>query len=136
MDPHTKPTLTITEPPYGYDGGIGEWMKWCAGHVESELKAVGMIHIKQPTRIVAHFHLKKSSRRPDLDNMVKVLIESLGAAGLFEPSLGGGKHTDFNTEDHWVHELEAKKIPDSDAPRVEVWIQLLGPPPVTELGET
>ncbi len=73
---------------------------------------------------MARFFVKPSKHDSDLDNMIKMLIDSLGAGGLFKPSRGGGKRTSWNTDDHWVHVLEAVKSLDADKPRIEVSISI------------
>lgn len=113
-------TFNLPGPIYGFKGGLETWRHACEEQLRGELQAKGLYHLTLSTKIVARFYQPKGGRKCDLDNMIKVLVDSMGAAGLFAPSTGGGKKGPRNTDDHWIDRIEAEKVEVKEGARVEV----------------
>jgi Holliday junction resolvase RusA-like endonuclease len=117
-----RAAFTVPGAPFGFKGSVKAWMEHCKDVAGAHLRQVGLRHVELPVKLVALFFLKPSSRPCDIDNMLKMLIDSLGAADLFKASRGGGHKTVWNTDDHWVYAIDAEKREDAEQPRVEVEI--------------
>jgi len=80
--------------------------------------------LADPVRLVCHFRVLRRAKAHDLDNILKQLIDGLGAAGLFRKARTGGRTSEWNTEDDWVYVIEAtKELVDSEASTyVEIYV--------------
>lgn len=101
---------------------VPDWQKRCKkiakeafGHLD--------IPITEPIKIVCRFKVRKKTRPHDLDNLIKPLIDSIGAAGLFPKSSGGGAKSEWNTDDSWVFSIIAEKelVDENPNTYVEIW---------------
>ncbi len=114
------PRLVVPGSPYGSKEGDVGWRKACR-EVASCHFVAPTFPTRKPVRIVARFHLPPKARACDLDNATKLLIDGLGAGGLFNRTKGA--RSAFDTEDHLVQRIEVEKRIDTN-PRaeVEVWV--------------
>ena len=79
---------------FGEPGGNPyEWRERCRDCAKHALCGVDL-PITRPVKLVVRFAVLHQARGHDLDNLLKPLIDALGAAGLFAPSTGGGKASD------------------------------------------
>lgn len=114
--------MNIDSAPYGFKGGVRAWQEHARNQIRRQLNVARVKHLKEAVKLVFEFYLKKSQHESDLDNMLKVTTDALGAGGLFPQSKGGGKKTPYNTDDHWVKVIEAEKHEDQDDARVMIRI--------------
>lgn len=101
---------------------IKEWMEKLR-NASKKIMAESHRPIDYPVKVVCHIRLDQSAAKYDLDNLVKCLIDALGAAKLFNPSSTGGHRTPWNTDDWWVHIIQAEKeiVDNGHETKVEVW---------------
>lgn len=119
-----KAFFTIEGTPFDFDGGPDKWKEHCRNVAAKHLELLGIRHLECDVKVSARFFMRPSKKKRDLDNMLKNLLDSLGAAGLFGPSTGGGSKTQWNTDDHWICGIDAERFIDAERPRVEVevWV--------------
>jgi Holliday junction resolvase RusA-like endonuclease len=101
------------------------WRRLLRDETKVQLSKLGKKHNKNARiKIVCRFFVKKSPRGYDLDNMVKYLIDGLGAGGLFKRAKSGHR-SQWNTDDSVVYSICAGKEEDDKNPRteVEVWTE-------------
>jgi len=121
-----RAAFAVPSNPFDYEGGPDRWRPYFRDAAARRLEEAGLRHLATEVKITARFFVKKSKRGRDLDNMTKNLIDALGAAGLLAPARGGGKKTEWNTEDHWVCGIDVERYFDAENPRVEVeiWVRV------------
>lgn len=80
--------------------------------------------LSQPVKLVCRFRVLRSARQHDLDNLLKNLVDAIGAGGFFPAGRSGGPRSEWNTDDGWVFALEATKelVTEQPATEVEVWL--------------
>ena len=118
-----RAAFELDRNPFDFKGGPHMWREFCRDRAKVELEAAGLHHLEREVKVVIRFFVRPSNRPRDLDNMIKTLIDALGAAGLFKRSRGGGRRSQWNTDDDWITAISAEKFTDADRPRVdvEVW---------------
>lgn len=104
----------------------GRWQRW-RQRVRDQARASFAslnLPLADPVRLVCHFRVLRRAKAHDLDNILKQLIDGLGAAGLFRKARTGGRTSEWNTEDDWVYVIEAtKELVDSEASTyVEIYV--------------
>jgi hypothetical protein len=116
--------FTVAGGPVDYPGGP-RWREYYREEATAHLERAQLRHVEREVKIDVWFYLPPSSHARDIDNMVKNLVDALGAAGLFKPSRGGGHKTPWNTDDHWLCRIDAEKHDDAERPRCEVvvWVR-------------
>jgi Holliday junction resolvase RusA-like endonuclease len=77
--------------------------------------------LTEAVRLVCHFHVLDSARAHDIDNLLKALIDALGAANLFGPGKYG-RRTEWNRNDELIHAIKTDKFLVSSNPRTEIEI--------------
>jgi hypothetical protein len=114
------PRLVIPGSPYETDAGDIGWRESCRKVAASHF-ASPAFPTDTPVKIVARFFLPEKARVGDLGNATKLLIDGLGAGGLF--TRRNGTSGSFDAENHLVQRIDAEKRIDPN-PRVEVeiWI--------------
>ena len=101
---------------------VRDWQIRCREIAKKEFSNLE-IPIAEPIRIICRFKTWKKARPHDLDNLIKSLIDSIGAAGLFPKSKSGGAKSEWNTDDIWVFSIIADKELVDENPKtyVEIW---------------
>ena len=119
-------TVDLAGSPSEFGERGGHWERW-REHFRDQAKEsfAGLrLPVAHPVRLVCHVRVLRRARAHDLDNLLKPLIDALGAAGLFEKTRTGGKLSEWNTADGWIYSIEAdKELVDSHAgTHVEVYV--------------
>ena len=99
------------------------WKRHCRDEAQAAHSTVTR-PITQPVKLVCHFHVLRQAKQHDIDNLIKNLIDAIGAGGFFAPSKKGGTRSQWNTDDNVVFAIEATKDIVDENPRtdVELWI--------------
>jgi hypothetical protein len=119
-------TIDLDGSPSEFGEPGGHWEKWRERFRDQSKKSFAGLRlpIAHPVRLVCYFRVLSSAKAHDLDNLLKPLIDALGAAGLFPRTRTGGKLSEWNTEDGWVYSVEAdKELVESNAgTHVEIYV--------------
>lgn len=89
-------------------GGPTEWRQRCCDAARVALRGIS-VPTGRPIKLVVRFAVLRRARAHDLDNLLKPLIDALGAAGLFPSRSSGGRPSEWNTDDSWVYAIDAEK---------------------------
>jgi Holliday junction resolvase RusA-like endonuclease len=134
VGPNAGNRLVVTFTVEGSLRGGGEseegWKKRCRCLARAALDAGQVpLPVSSPVKIIARFFVSEAARAHDLDNMLKLLIDAIGASGFFSPSKTGGIASEWNTDDGLVYALDAAKsvVKDGARTEVELWWEDRGP---------
>ena len=119
-------TMDLAGSPSEFGEPGGHWEKWRERFRDQSRESLAGLRlpIAHPVKLVCHFRVLRGAKGHDIDNLLKPLMDALGAAGLFAGTRTGGKLSEWNTEDGWVYSIEAdKELVESDAgTHVEVYV--------------
>lgn len=117
-------TFEVPGSPSGFGepgGGPTEWRNRCRDAARAALEGAS-IPVGCPVKLVVQFAVLRRARAHDIDNLLKPLIDALGAAGLFPSRAAGGRPSEWNTHDSWVYAIDAQKelVDERAYTRVEI----------------
>lgn len=117
-------TFTVPGGIRGEGEAEAAWKQRCRELSRAALVEAGVtMPAVSPVKIVARFRVPERAQAHDIDNMLKLLTDSIGAGGLFPRRKGAT--SDYDTDDGLVFAVESEKeLVAADArTEVEVWVR-------------